>query len=51
MAATFVIQMGLAGVHYWSYDRDVDCPAGSASSTCSSMGSGYAGKRSLIDEL
>ena len=54
--SAFVIQMGLAGVHYWSYDRDVDCPAGSASSTCNSMGNGYAGdrgylKRFLIDGL
>ena len=28
----------LAGVHYWSYDRDVDCPPGSASPTCNSLG-------------
>ncbi len=29
---------GLAGVHYWSLDRDVDCPPGSASATCNSYG-------------
>jgi chitinase len=28
----------LAGVHWWSHDRDVDCPAGSASPTCNSLG-------------
>ena len=27
--ATYVIQNKLAGVHFWSYDRDVDCPPGS----------------------
>jgi len=36
--ATFVLQNRLAGVHYWSYDRDVDCPPGSASPTCNSLG-------------
>jgi hypothetical protein len=34
----FAIAQGLAGVHHWSYDRDVDCPAGSASPTCNSLG-------------
>ena len=32
--AHFAITQGLAGVHYWSYDRDTDCAPGSASSTC-----------------
>ncbi|HUB88374.1 MAG TPA: carbohydrate-binding protein, partial [Dyella sp.] len=27
---------GLAGVHFWSLDRDTPCAAGSASSTCNS---------------
>jgi hypothetical protein len=36
--ASFVIQNRLAGVHYWSYDRDVDCPPGSASPVCNSLG-------------
>ncbi|HTE49943.1 MAG TPA: carbohydrate-binding protein [Kofleriaceae bacterium] len=36
--ASFVIGNGLAGVHYWSYDRDVDCPPGSASPVCNSLG-------------
>ena len=36
--AQFAIAKGLGGVHYWSYDRDVDCPAGSASPTCNSIG-------------
>jgi len=37
--STFVKQNGLAGVHFWSFDRDNDCPAGAASSTCNSYGS------------
>jgi hypothetical protein len=54
--AHFAIANGLAGVHYWSYDRDVDCAQGSASATCNSMGGGYAGphgylKRFLADGL
>jgi hypothetical protein len=54
--ASFAIAQSLAGVHFWSYDRDVDCAAGSASATCNSMGSGYAGphgylKRFLGDGL
>jgi hypothetical protein len=36
--ATFVKANHLAGVHFWSYDRDVDCPPGPASSTCNSLG-------------
>ena len=36
--STFVEQYGLVGVHFWSLDRDVDCPPGSASSTCNSIG-------------
>jgi chitinase len=36
--AQFAIARGLAGVHYWSYDRDVDCPPGSASPTCNTIG-------------
>jgi hypothetical protein len=46
--AQFAIANGLAGVHYWSYDRDVDCAAGSASATCSSMGNGYAGPHGFL---
>jgi hypothetical protein len=46
--ASFAIAQGLAGVHFWSYDRDVDCAAGSASSTCNSMGSGYAGPHGFL---
>jgi hypothetical protein len=29
---------GLAGVHFWSLDRDTDCAPGSASPTCNSYG-------------
>ena len=36
--AHFALNSGLAGVHYWSYDRDVDCAAGYASATCNSIG-------------
>jgi hypothetical protein len=35
---SFAISHGLAGVHYWSYDRDTDCPPGFASPTCNSLG-------------
>ena len=46
--AHFAVAQGLAGVHYWSYDRDVDCAAGSASPTCNSMGSGYSGAHGFL---
>jgi hypothetical protein len=36
--SAFVLANGLSGVHYWSYDRDVDCPIGPASPTCNSLG-------------
>jgi chitinase len=36
--ADFAIESGLAGVHYWSYDRDIDCPPGPASPVCNSLG-------------
>jgi hypothetical protein len=36
--SAFAIEKDLAGVHYWSYDRDVDCPQGAASPTCNSLG-------------
>ncbi|RKP46815.1 glycosyl hydrolase [Trinickia fusca] len=36
--SAFVKQNGLAGVHFWSLDRDTDCPPGAASSTCNSIG-------------
>ncbi len=44
--AAFAVAHGLAGVHYWSYDRDVDCPPGSASPTCNSIGN--AGTRGYL---
>jgi len=34
----FAIGNRLAGIHYWSYDRDLDCPPGFASPTCNSLG-------------
>ncbi len=36
--AAYAIAHDLAGVHYWAYDRDVDCPVGSASPICNSLG-------------
>jgi len=36
--SAFAAAHGLAGSHYWSYDRDVDCAPGPASSTCNSLG-------------
>ena len=36
--AAFAIAHGLAGVHYWSYDRDVDCAARLRVATCNSLG-------------
>jgi len=29
---------GMAGVHYWSYDRDIDCVQSYSSPTCNSIG-------------
>ncbi len=46
--AKFALSNGLGGVHYWSYDRDTDSPAGSASPTGNSMGSGYAGAHGFL---
>jgi hypothetical protein len=46
--AKFAIAQGLGGVHFWSYDRDTDCAQGSASATCNSMGSGYAGANGFL---
>jgi chitinase len=49
--AHFAVSQGLAGVHYWSYDRDTDCAQGSASSTCNSMGVGYAGAHGYLERF
>jgi chitinase len=49
--AAFVVSHALAGVHYWSYDRDVDCAAGAASPTCNSMGIGYAGAHGYLKKF
>lgn len=38
----FAKTQGLAGVHYWSLDRDTDCPPGSASPTCNTLGTAGA---------
>jgi len=35
---SFAIARGMAGVHYWSYDRDTDCAPGPASPVCNSLG-------------
>lgn len=42
----FARDMSLAGLHYWSYDRDRDCMPGSASPTCNTYGS--AGTRGFL---
>jgi len=36
--ASYVRQKGLAGLHYWSFDRDTDCAPGYASPICNSYG-------------
>ncbi|HEY0342571.1 MAG TPA: hypothetical protein VGC34_17355, partial [Steroidobacteraceae bacterium] len=36
--STYALQKGLAGIHFWSFDRDTDCAPGAASSTCNSYG-------------
>jgi hypothetical protein len=48
---SFARSQGLAGIHYWSYDRDVDCAQGSSSPTCNSMGSGYAGAHGYLKKF
>jgi hypothetical protein len=49
--ARFAISQGLAGVHYWSLDRDTDCAVGAASPTCNSMGAGYAGPLGYLERF
>ena len=46
--AAFALSNPIAGLHFWSFDRDVDCPAGPASATCNSMGNGYAGPHGYL---
>ena len=41
--SSWALAKGLAGVHYWSFDRDRDCARGYASSTCNSLGVPSAG--------
>jgi hypothetical protein len=36
--SSYALQKGLAGVHFWSFDRDTDCAPGSASPICNSYG-------------
>ncbi len=54
--AQFALSQKLAGVHFWSYDRDTDGPVGSTTRVNNSMGMGYAGphgymKRFITDGL
>lgn len=42
--ANFVKQNGLAGVHFWAFDRDVDCPFNPAGSPATCNGVGNAGR-------
>lgn len=34
----YVLEVKLAGFHFWSLDRDNDCAAGPATPTCNNMG-------------
>ncbi|KAJ3220822.1 hypothetical protein HK099_003999 [Clydaea vesicula] len=34
----FALQNKLGGIHYWSYDRDYDCPLGAAQYNCNTYG-------------
>jgi len=36
--AAFALKQGLAGVHFWSFDRDTDCAPAAASATCNTYG-------------
>jgi hypothetical protein len=36
--SSFVRQNGLAGIHFWSFDRDRDCANGAAQDTCNTYG-------------
>jgi len=38
IVAAYAKQKGLAGIHFWSFDRDTDCGPGSASPICNSYG-------------
>ena len=32
--SSYALQNGLAGIHFWSFDRDTNCPGNAGSSTC-----------------
>jgi hypothetical protein len=50
--ATFAVAHGLGGVHYWAYDRDVDCAVDlTASPTCNTMGVPYAGPHGYFERF
>jgi chitinase len=36
--SAYAAQKGLAGIHFWSFDRDTDCAPGSSSPICNSYG-------------
>jgi len=36
--SAYALQKGLAGIHFWSFDRDNDCAPGSSSPTCNAYG-------------
>ncbi len=36
--SAFAVGNNLAGVHFWSFDRDNDCPLGTATPTCNNYG-------------
>jgi len=37
--SSYAVQKGIAGAHFWSFDRDKDCAAGPAQNLCNSYGS------------
>ncbi len=47
----FVASNGLAGLHYWSFDRDMPCVSAYASTTCSSSVNGVAVQTSPLQYL
>jgi chitinase len=50
--SAFVRQNGLAGVHFWSLDRDKNCGSGDTLPTCNYLTAGTLGfTNALISDL
>ena len=47
--SNFVTANGLAGLHFWSFDRDVDCPYSSSGASANCNGVGNAGTLGYTD--